>query len=178
MSYPAITRSLSEMQDNNSRLTSSQFNTLSILCEFIVPEDDKSCSAREAGVPEFLEFLCQKNDQYMLQVSSGLSWIERYCIERYSRSFHVFDRELQITVLDQIATAPRNGAPKELMPGITFFAALRRDVLSAFFTSKVGITDLEYQGNVRLSSPPTCPSIQAREKDQDVVQRQRDLKIR
>ena len=153
------------MQDDNRILTSSQFETLSILCDLIVPADERSCSAREAGVPEFLGFLCQKNDQYMQQIGSGLSWIEGYCIDRYGRPFNGLSPEFQTTVLDQIATAPRNGAPKELMPGITFFAALRRDVLSAFFTSKVGIRDLEYQGNVQLSSPPTCPPIRGREKD-------------
>jgi hypothetical protein len=44
------------------------------------------------------------------------------------------------------------------LPGIQFFALLRDLTLDGFFTSRIGIDYLEYQGNTALVQFPGCPS--------------------
>ena len=57
--------------------------------------------------------------------------------------------EQQAALLDRIAYAKQ--APPELAAGVAFFAAARRMVVDAFFTSKRGIEYLGYQGNGALA---------------------------
>ena len=51
----------------------------------------------------------------------------------------------QTALLDLIAYR-RNASP-ELDPGIQFFTMARRMTVDAFYTSEIGIADIDYQGN-------------------------------
>jgi hypothetical protein len=51
----------------------------------------------------------------------------------------------QASLLDLIAYR-RNASP-ELDPGIQFFTMARRMTVDAFYTSEIGIADIDYQGN-------------------------------
>ena len=53
--------------------------------------------------------------------------------------------EQQTTLLDLIAYR-RNQSP-ELDPGIQFFTMARRMTVDAFYTSEIGIADIDYRGN-------------------------------
>jgi gluconate 2-dehydrogenase gamma chain len=58
----------------------------------------------------------------------------------------------QTKLLDQIAFR-RNTTP-ELAPGIQFFSWARRMTVDAFYTSEIGIRDIDYRGNTALVSYP------------------------
>ena len=52
--------------------------------------------------------------------------------------------------------------PKPIPPfsqGVVFFAFVRSLTCDAFYTSKIGIADLQYIGNTALSEFPGCPSL-------------------
>ena len=71
---------------------------------------------------------------------------------RGAASFVEATPEQQAALLDQIAYR-RNQSP-ELNPGIEFFTWARRMTVDAFYTSPVGIKDIDYQGNTHLTSYP------------------------
>ena len=48
----------------------------------------------------------------------------------------------------------RNETP-ELAPGIQFFAWVRRMTVDAFYTSEIGIKDIDYRGNAPMASYPS-----------------------
>jgi hypothetical protein len=58
----------------------------------------------------------------------------------------------QAELLDLIAYR-RNQTP-ELAPGIEFFAWVRRMTVDAFYTSEIGIKDIDYRGNSPMASFP------------------------
>ena len=58
----------------------------------------------------------------------------------------------QTALLDQIAYR-RNQSP-ELAPGIEFFNWVRRMTVDAFYTSEIGIKDIDYRGNSPMGSYP------------------------
>ena len=41
-----------------------QYETLTSLCDSIIPKDDHSGGAVEAGAPEFIDLLTSENEQY------------------------------------------------------------------------------------------------------------------
>ena len=47
--------------------------------------------------------------------------------------------------------------PVPRFPGVAFFAFLRNLTCDGFYTSKIGIADLQYIGNTSLREFPGCP---------------------
>ena len=65
------------------------------------------------------------------------------------------EAQLRRQVLDDISWPER--ARPEMSHGVRFFATFRDLTASGFWTSKMGIEDLGYQGNVYLSGWEGCP---------------------
>jgi len=61
----------------------------------------------------------------------------------------------QTAVLDDIAWPGR--ARPELAAGVAFFSSLRDLVAAGFWTSKMGIEDLQYKGNTYVRNWNGCP---------------------
>ena len=57
--------------------------------------------------------------------------------------------------------AYRKSADKDaaLSQGVEFFAFLRRLTSDGFYTSEIGIKDLQYIGNTFLTEFPGCPAV-------------------
>src|ERR1700738_4159104 len=49
-----------------------QYETLNWLCDAIIPKDDHSGGAIEAGAPEFIDLLTSENEAYQLRLGGGL----------------------------------------------------------------------------------------------------------
>ena len=68
-------------------------------------------------------------------------------------------RSRQTEVLDLIAYRKNASADPALSQGIAFFAFLRKMTCDGFYTSKIGIADLQYIGNTALPDFPGCPTL-------------------
>jgi len=57
--------------------------------------------------------------------------------------------------------AYRKNARKDasLSQGVAFFAFLRKMTCDGFYTSKIGIADLQYIGNTSIREFPGCPPV-------------------
>ncbi len=64
--------------------TPHQYETLTSLCDSIIPKDEKSGGAIEAGAPEFIDLLTSENEKYQLKLGGGLYWLDGLCTDRYS----------------------------------------------------------------------------------------------
>jgi hypothetical protein len=85
----------------------------------------------------------------------GLGWIDRECLTRYDRPFLACTPAQRTELLDAIAW-PQQGA-SELSHGISFFSSFRDLTASGFWTTKMGIDDLQYMGNVGVAEWNGCP---------------------
>ncbi len=122
-----------------------EMKTISILSDIIIPKDEKSGSATEAGVPDFIEFISKDMPHYQIPLRGGLKWLDIQCMKRFNADFASCTSQQQIEVVDEIAF-PEKAKP-EMQQGVAFFNTLRDLTACGFFTSKIGIDDLGYVGN-------------------------------
>ena len=139
--------------------TAKQYQAISFLCDTIIPKDDKSGGALEAGAPEFIDLLTSENENYQLALGGGLMWLDTRCVDQYGKVFMECAPEQRKELLDSIAF--RKNAKKDagLSQGVAFFAFLRKMTCDGYYTSKIGIADLQYIGNVTRSEWPGCPPL-------------------
>jgi gluconate 2-dehydrogenase gamma chain len=136
-----------------------QYDMLLVLCDTIIPKDDKSGGAVEAGAPEFIDLLTSENEDWQLAFGGGLQWLDNFCSDRYSNVFLDCTPEQRNEVLDLIAFRKNAKQDPSLSQGVAFFALLRRRTCDGFYTSKIGIEDLQYIGNTALREFPGCPPL-------------------
>ena len=136
-----------------------QYATIGALCDVIIPKDEKSGGAVEAGAPEFIDLLTSENEEYQLALGGGLMWLDSFCSDRYSEAFLDCTPEQRKAVLDMIAFRKNAKQDLTLSQGVAFFAFLRRLTCDGFYTSKIGIEDLQYIGNTALREFPGCPPL-------------------
>jgi hypothetical protein len=140
-----------EEKENDERLLKEKFftdhemATIAILADIIIPADEVSGSATEAGVPAFIEFIVKDMPQHQTPMRGGLRWLDLYCLKTYGKAFIECSEQERIAVVDQIAY-PKKAKP-EMAQGVAFFSLMRNLTASGFYTSEIGIKDLGYQGN-------------------------------
>ena len=139
--------------------TAKQYETIISLCDTIIPKDEKSGGAVEAGAPEFIDLLTSENEEYQLALGGGLMWLDNRCIDEYDKVFMECAPEQRKEILDLIAFRKNAKKDHSLSQGVAFFAFLRNMTCDGFYTSKIGIDDLQYIGNVTRSEWPGCPAL-------------------
>jgi gluconate 2-dehydrogenase gamma chain len=122
-----------------------EMKTISVLVDIIIPKDDTSGSATDAGVPDFIEFIAKDMKHHQVPLRGGIKWLDIQCMKNYSKSFVDCSPAQQIELVDQIAF-PEQAKP-EMAQGVAFFNRMRDLTACGFFTSQIGIKDLGYIGN-------------------------------
>ena len=139
-----------------------QYETLSSLCDAIIPKDERSDGAVEAGAPEFIDLLTSENDEFQTRLGGGLMWLDNFCVDRYGKVYLELAPEQRKEVLDLIAYRKNAKENPRLTSGVAFFAIVRNMTCDGFYTSKMGIADLQYIGNTSLHEFPGCPPVPER----------------
>ena len=135
--------------------TAHEYQTVRLLVDYLIPRDARSGSATDAGVPEFMDFIL--NDQKSMQtpMRGGLAWLDTECRERFNQSFMLASDTQRRQVLDDIAW-PAKARPA-MSQGVAFFNDFRDLTASGFFSSKMGVEDLQYLGNTVVAEWNGCP---------------------
>jgi gluconate 2-dehydrogenase gamma chain len=140
-----------EEQEYERKLLNEKFfddhemKTITILADIIIPKDDKSGSASDAKVPEFIEFIVKDMPRHQTPMRGGLKWLDIQCMKRFDSDFASCSKEQQMEMVDEIAW-PEKAKP-EMAQGVSFFNLMRDLTATGFFTSEIGLKDLEYMGN-------------------------------
>lgn len=140
---------------NEQFFTEHELATVTVLGDLIIPADERSGSASDAGTPAFIEFMMKDQPQHQVGMRGGLRWLDTRCSQRFGSNFVGCSEAQQKEILDRIAY-PEQATP-EMSQGVNFFNNFRNFVATGFFTSEIGIADLEYMGNqpnVWQGSPP------------------------
>lgn len=122
-----------------------EMNTIKVLIDIIIPKDETSGSATDAGVHNFIEFIVKDMPRHQLPLRGGLKWLDVQCLKRHNKTFVDCSSEQQLALVDEIAY-PEKAKP-EMKQGVTFFNLLRDLTATGFFTSEIGLKDLGYAGN-------------------------------
>jgi gluconate 2-dehydrogenase gamma chain len=132
--------------------TPTEFRTLERLTDLIIPVENGAPGALAAGCAAWIDLISSENDQLKKIYKDGFAWIDAAMKTRGATSFVEAAPDQQIALLDQIAYR-RNQSP-ELTSGIEFFTWVRRMTVDAFYTSAIGIKDIDYRGNSPMGSYP------------------------
>lgn len=137
-----------------------QWQTVQVLSDLIIPADERSGSASQAGVPEFLDdWIAFRTDQdgnqnLRAEIFGGLMWLDRESRRLFEKDFVSSSADQQKQILDRIAYPDR--AAKEDHPWASFFTQFRSLTVGGFFSSKMGVADLPYLGNVAVAEWKGC----------------------
>lgn len=142
-----------------------EWKTVRILVDMIIPKDERSGSATDAGVPEFMDYLMNDPTDTDLQrerrqtaMRGGLAWINSVSERRFGHGFAEATEAERTKILDEIAYSKDEQEdeaemrePRDLRVmvkhGPSFFNSFRDLTASGFWTSKMGVDDLGYVGN-------------------------------
>ena len=122
--------------------TPAEYRTLEILTDLIIPEDETP-GAKQAGVSEFIDFMA----------AHGEHEIQKPLREGISRlaGFNNLSSQQQVSMLRELAGKPADD------PGNKFFRLIRRYTVMGYYTSRVGLRELDYPGLRFYSASPSCP---------------------
>jgi len=136
--------------------TGSEWSTVRLLADLIIPRDEHSGSATDAAVPEFMDFAMLEWPENQTPMRGGLTWLDRECRERYGQPFRECAAAEGTALLDEIAW-PKKARP-EMSQGAAWFTSFRDLVASGFYSSKIGVEDVKYLGNTFVPEWKGCPS--------------------
>ena len=126
-----------------------------VLVDLIIPRDERSGSATDAGVPEFMDFIMIDQPDAQTKMRGGLHWMDAECQRRFGKTFVECTHAQQTALLDDI-TWPARARP-EFSQGVAFFNNFRDLTASGFWPSRMGVADLRYMGNAVVREWTGCP---------------------
>lgn len=125
--------------------TEREIQTVGVLADLILPADDRSGSATDAGVPTFIDFIVNDLPELQVPMRGGLAWLDAESRRRYGHPFADATDADRRALLDDIAWP--EAAPPVLRHGVAFFTLFRNLTASGFWSSELGVKDLQYLGN-------------------------------
>jgi hypothetical protein len=135
--------------------TPHEWETVRVLVDIVIPRDERSGSATDAGVPEFMDFMMNEREDGRTPMRGGLAWLDHESRERFNKTFKECVEQERRAIVDDIAFPKRAKAAHS--HGVAFFNMFRDLTASGFYSSKIGIADLDYQGNEFITSWTGCP---------------------
>jgi len=135
-------------------LSPSQFATLEILVDAIIPTDDRSPGAKQARVADYIDLLLSEVDRELtLEWFGGLAALDAAAMSRFRLPFSKLGAGQVDAILQSISRNER--APQT--PLETFFVMTKQATIRGYYTSKIGIhDDLHYKGNQFLRDFVGC----------------------
>lgn len=134
----------------DEKLMSEQFfednelQTIKTLANLILPPNENG-SIEDAGVVDFIEFMTKDVPEFQVKIRGGLMWLNGHCNSKYNTIFVNCTEDQQKAVLDSIAFPDPEAF--EQVQEVQFFSLMRNLVMTGYFTSEVGIKELDYKGN-------------------------------
>ena len=135
--------------------TAHEYATVGILVDLIIPRDERSGSATDAAVPEFMDFMMIDQPRRQTAMRGGLALIDRLCEQRFDKRFADCTDQQRRALLDELAF-PAKATPATSQ-AVAFFSSFRDLTASGFWSSKMGVDDLQYMGNTMVPEWKGCP---------------------
>jgi len=126
--------------------TASEYATVKILADLIIPKDEHSGSATDAGAHEFVDHIVSVQKERQVAARGGLKWLDVESLRRFQQTFAAATDAQRRQILDDIAYPAK--ADKRFSQGVRFFSGMRDLVAAGFWSSKIGVKDIGYIGNM------------------------------
>jgi hypothetical protein len=135
--------------------TPPEWRTVRALADLVIPRDERSGSATDAGAPEFMDYILSEYPDQQLRIRGGLAWLDAESERRFGTRFVESPPLAQRGLLDDVAWPEK--ARAEMKPGAAFFSRFRDLIAAGFWSSPMGIADIQYRGNTGMAQWTGCP---------------------
>lgn len=134
--------------------TASQFRTLEVLVEMIIPADDRSPGAKDARVADYIDlWLSESEPDRVLPWLGGLAALDAESVARFRAPFATVTAAQADAIMRDISRSETNPhTPLE-----EFFVMAKLATVRGYYTSEIGIhQELRYKGNTFLREFAGC----------------------
>lgn len=119
-----------------------QNETVVTLSELIIPATDTP-GAKAARVNEYIDLMLHdvapdKGHGFLM----GLGWLDGHSISLHGAPFVALEEDRQIAILESLD----GSRLPELAPGAEFFSRMKRLTVEGYYTSRIGIAELNKHG--------------------------------
>lgn len=119
-----------------------QNETVIQLTELIIPETDTP-GAKAAEVNRYIDLMLHdvvedKGHSFLM----GLGWLDGYSLKKHDKPFVQLTESQQVAILETLDGAD----DEELAAGAEFFRTVKRMTVDGYYTSKIGIDELNKNG--------------------------------
>jgi gluconate 2-dehydrogenase gamma chain len=134
--------------------TAAEYATIERLTDIIIPGDDTP-GARDAGVSEFIDLMASRDPDLQRDFRTGLTWLNTHSQRISGKLFLTLELDRQSSILESLAYKDkfRPGAEH----GRKFFALVREYTVMGFYTSEIGLKELDFPGLKFYAESPSCP---------------------
>jgi len=114
------------------------------LTELIIPETDTG-GGKAAKVNEYIDLMLHdvaedKGHSFLM----GLGWLDGYALEKHKKPFVKLSESQQVAILETLDAA--DDEDEDLAPGGAFFRQVKKMTVDGYYTSKIGIDELNKNG--------------------------------
>jgi Gluconate 2-dehydrogenase subunit 3 len=134
--------------------TPLEYATIERLTDIVIPTDDTP-GAREAGVSEFIDLMVSRDSKLQPDFRAGLAWLNSHSRKTMGRPFLELPTAHQSAMLESLAYKNKFRPGEE--PGRQFFARIREYTVMGFYSSEIGLKELDYPGLRFYAESPSCP---------------------
>jgi hypothetical protein len=132
------------------------WKTLCVLSDLIIPADERSGGATDAHVPAVIDdWLNVHGRASATELIGGMRWLDVQSNRSFGRDLVDCTVDQQTQILDRIAYPSKAAA--EDSQAVAFFNQLRDLVVGSFYSSKMGVKDIQYVGNRMVPHWNGCP---------------------
>jgi gluconate 2-dehydrogenase gamma chain len=145
-------------QPKRAFFTQRELRTTRVLADDVIPRDERSGSASDAKVAEFMDYnlsVEETTPETRVAWRGGLRWMDTESRRRFGVPYASASAAQRHQILDDIAWPDR--VRPEMRHGAAFFARFRDMAAAGFFSSAVGFKDLQYMGNTFVPEWNGCP---------------------
>jgi len=132
----------------------SEYAVIERLTEMIIPADETP-GASEAGVAEFIDLMVSRDGNLQRDFRGGLAWLEGHSRKTGGRAFIKLSEQEQTAMLERLAYKSKFKPGTER--GRKFFGLVREYTVMGFYTSEVGLKQLDFPGLRFYAASPACP---------------------
>jgi hypothetical protein len=134
--------------------TAPEIATITVISDLIIPTDEHSPGAKDAGVPGFIDLMVSESPNETKTLwREGLAAVNRLCEKKYAVTFTGASAEQQVSLLKAISK--NEYAPKTIEERV--FIAIKGLTVDGYYTSQTGIhQELCYKGNAYLKDFVGC----------------------
>jgi len=134
--------------------TQAEYALVERLAAIIIPTDNTP-GANEAGVVEFIDLMTARDPELQHNFRSGLRWLNARSQQSHGKAFIALNSEQQQGLLEPLAYKSKCQRGEER--GREFFALMREYTVMGFYTSEVGLKQLDFPGLRFYAESPACP---------------------